>query len=245
MKPSKTIKIKDKIIGKGFCIIAGPCAIESEKQLLKTAQAIKKNIDILRGGAFKPRTRPESFQGLGKRGLEILKKVSESLEIPSVTEVIDPRDVELVSSYADMLQIGARNMQNYPLLIEVGKSKKPVLLKRGLVATVDEWLAASEYILKQGNRNIILCERGVRTFSRSTRFTFDLGGALMAKKEGFLVIADPSHATGNPELVAPLTRASREAGLDGAMIEVHYSPGSAKSDAKQQLTPEQFNNIFN
>lgn len=244
MKPNKIVKIKDKTIGEGFCVIAGPCAIESEKQLLETAKAIRKNTDILRGGAFKPRTHPESFQGLGERGLEILRKVSRSLEIPCVTEVMDPRDVELVSSYADMIQIGARNMQNYPLLIEAGKSKKPILLKRGLSATIEEWLGAAEYILKQGNRNIVLCERGVRTFTKSARFTFDLAGALLAQKEGFPVISDPSHATGNKSLIKPLTRASREAGLDGVMIEVHYNPKIAKSDANQQLIPKQFNNIF-
>ncbi len=244
MKPNKIFKIKDKTIGKGFCVIAGPCAIESEKQLLETARAIRKNTDILRAGAFKPRTHPESFQGLGKRGLEILKRVSGSLKMPCVTEVMDPRDVELVSSYADMVQIGARNMQNYPLLVEAGKSKKPILLKRGLSATIKEWLGAAEYILKQGNKNIVLCERGVRTFTESTRFTFDLAGALLIRKEGFPVISDPSHATGDPTLIKPLTRASREAGLDGVMIEVHYDPKIARSDAKQQLTPKKFNNIF-
>ena len=242
---TKITKVKNIKFGKGFCVIGGPCAIESKEQLLKTAEAIKKNIDILRGGAFKPRSRPESFQGLGKKGLEILKEVGEKIKKPSVTEVMDPRDVELVCSFTDILQIGARNMQNYPLLKEVGKTKKPVLLKRGFSATLAEWYGALDYILKEGNNRIILCERGIRTFERATRFTLDLAGALLAKREtGFPVIIDPSHATGNPVLIPPLVRAAKAAGFDGVMVEVHYNPKIAKSDAKQALLPREFNRIF-
>jgi 3-deoxy-7-phosphoheptulonate synthase len=239
------VKVKNVEIGRGFCIIGGPCAVESEVQLLKTAQAIRGNVDILRAGAFKPRSHHTSFQGLGEKGLKILKKVSEKLNIPTVTEVMDTRDVKLVSSFADMLQIGARNMQNYSLLREVGKSKKPVLLKRGLSAKIEEWLGALGYILAEGNRQVVLCERGIRTFETATRFTLDLAGAiLMQKKSRYPVIIDPSHATGKPELIAPLVLAARAAGLYGVMIEVHYNPKIAKSDAKQALTPREFNKIF-
>ncbi len=239
------VKVGDIKIGKEFCMIGGPCAIESEEQLLKTAQAIKENIDILRGGAFKPRSHPTSFQGMGERGLKILKKVSEKLNIPTVTEVMDTREVELVASFTDMLQIGARNMQNYALLKEVGKKRKPVLLKRGLSAKIEEWLGAADYILAEGNKQIVLCERGIRTFETSTRFTLDLAGAILVRKiSNFPVIIDPSHATGNPDLIKPLVKASQAAGLDGVMVEVHYNPKIAKSDAKQALTPKEFNDIF-
>ncbi len=239
------VKVKNVKIGKGFCVIGGPCAIESEKQLLKTAKAIKGNIDILRGGAFKPRTSPESFQGLAEKGLRILKKVSQKLNIPTVTEVMDTRDVELVSKYTDILQIGARNMQNYPLLREVGKSKKPVLLKRHFGSKIKEVLSGADYILKEGNEKIVLCERGIRTFEDSLRFTLDFAGALFLQQNSkFPVIIDPSHATGSPDLIVPLVKASRAAGLDGVMVEVHIAPREAKSDAEQQLTPEQFNSIF-
>ncbi len=240
-----TVKIKEIEIGKGFCVIGGPCAIESEKQLFETAKKIKDNIDILRGGAFKPRTSPESFQGLKEKGIKILKKVSEKLNIPTVTEVMNTSDVELVSKYADMLQIGARNMQNYPLLCEAGKSKKPVLLKRHFGAKIKELLSAAGYILKEGNEKIVLCERGIRTFEDSLRFTLDFAGALFLQRNSkFPVIIDPSHATGNSDLISPLFKASKAAGLDGVMVEVHIAPREAKSDASQQLTPEQFNNIF-
>lgn len=239
------IKIKNVEIGKCFCVIGGPCAIESEKQLLKTAQLIIENIDILRAGAFKPRSNHTSFQGLGERGLKILKKVSEKLNVPTVTEVIDTRDVELVSFYADILQIGSRNMYNYSLLKEVGKSKKPILLKRGLSATIEEWLGAAGYILAEGNKQVILCERGIRTFEKATRFTLDLAGAILARKmSGLPMIIDPSHATGNPDLIEPLVKAAKAAGLDGVMVEVHYNPRIAKSDAKQTLIPKKFNDIF-
>lgn len=239
------VKIKNVEIGKGFCVIGGPCAIESEEQLLKTAQSIRENIDILRAGAFKPRSHHTNFQGLGERGLKILKKVSEKLNVPTVTEVIDTRDVELVSFYTDILQIGARNMYNYSLLKEVGKRKKPILLKRGLSATIEEWLGAAGYILAEGNKQVILCERGIRTFEKATRFTLDLAGAILARKmSGLPMIIDPSHATGNPDLIEPLVKATKAAGLDGVMVEVHYNPQIAKSDAKQTLTLQKFNNIF-
>ena len=239
------IKVGNVEIGRGFCVIGGPCSVESEEQLLKTARPIRDAIHILRGGAFKPRTKHTSFQGLGKEGLEILKRVGEKLVIPTVTEVVDTRDVDLVSSFTDMLQIGARNMQNYALLKEVGKSRKPVLLKRGLAATIEEWIAAAGYIVAGGNNQIVLCERGIRTFETSTRFTLDLAGALLAQqRSGFPVIVDPSHAAGIPELIPPLVRATQAAGLDGVMVEVHYNPQIAKSDADQALLPEQFNAMF-
>lgn len=230
---------------KKFVIIAGPCAIESYFQLKKTASLIKEKIDILRGGAFKPRTSPYSFQGLGKKGLIYLKKVSKELNLPTVTEVLDPRDVSLVAKYVDILQIGARNMSNFPLLKEVGKIKKPVLLKRGFSATIKEWLLAAEYIKLEGNKEIILCERGIRTFEERTRFTLDLAGALLAKKEsGLPTIVDPSHATGIPFLIPPLSKAAKSAGLDGLMIEVHFQPKQAKCDKEQSLTPKVFNNLI-
>lgn len=241
----RIIKIKNVEIGSGFCVIAGPCAIESEEQLIKTAEAIKNNINILRGGAFKPRTSPKNFQGMGKQGLKLLKKAGELLNKPTVTEVMDTRDVGLVAEYVDILQIGARNMQNFSLLKEAGKTKKPVLLKRGLASKIDEWAGAAEYILAEGNDKIILCERGIRTFETATRFTLDLAGAVFAQQKlGFPVIVDPSHATGNPDLIPPMAKASKAAGLNGVMIEVHYNPKSAKCDAGQALTPEQFNKIF-
>lgn len=239
------IDLKELSFKTDFLVIGGPCAVESEKQLKETAMAIKNNIQILRGGAFKPRTSPESFQGLGEEGLKILKKVSEELKVPTVTEVLDTRDVELVAQYADFLQIGARNMQNFELLKEVGKSMKPVILKRGLAATIDEWISAAGYISNEGNNQIILCERGIRTFETETRFTLDLSGAIVAKnKSGFPVIIDPSHATGRKELIKPLALAAKAAGLDGVMIEAHINPSEALCDKDQALTPEEFNEIF-
>ncbi len=232
-------------IKKDFIIIAGPCAVESEEQMIKTIEPIADKIDILRGGAYKPRTSPKSFQGLGKQGLLILKEMKNRFNIPVVTEVVDTRNVELVAEYADMLQVGARNMQNYELLKEVGKSKKPVLLKRGLSATINEWLSSVEYIVDQGNNKIALCERGIRTFETATRFTLDMAGALVAKKRtGLPVIVDPSHATGKPELIKPLFKAIKAAEFDGVMIEVHFSPADSQSDAEQALTPNEFLEIL-
>lgn len=245
LKNIKVVKIGEVKIGEDFCIIGGPCAVESEEQLFETTRAIRKNIDILRAGAFKPRTFYKSFQGLGEEGLKILKRIGKEFKVPTVTEVMDTRDVELVAEYADILQIGARNMQNYPLLKEIGKTKKPVLLKRGLSAKIEEWIAVTEYILAGGNNQIILCERGIRTFETSTRFTLDLAGALLAREISRMpVIIDPSHATGIPELIGPLVRATKAAGLDGIMVEVHYNPKTAKCDAKQALIPEEFNEII-
>ncbi|MCD6421992.1 3-deoxy-7-phosphoheptulonate synthase [bacterium] len=235
------VKVGSVVFGEGFKIIAGPCAIESEELLFETASKIAKYIDVLRGGAFKPRTRPDSFQGLGVEGLKILKRVAQKLGLPTITEVMDPRDVALVSKYTDILQIGARNMQNFPLLKEVGKTKKPVLLKRGFGNTIEEWLYAVEYIRKEGNEQIILCERGIRTFERTLRFSLDLAGAVWTKQHSpFPVIADPSHATGDPKLVAPLAKAIKSAGLDGVMIEVHARPEKALCDKEQALLPEEF-----
>jgi 3-deoxy-7-phosphoheptulonate synthase len=238
------IKTQNFEINTDFLIIAGPCAIESREQLFETAKAIKGNIDVLRGGAYKPRTKPGQFEGLGKEGLKILKEVSINLNLPTVTEVLDTKDVELVNKYSDILQIGARNMQNFELLKEAGKTQKPVILKRGLAAKVEEWLAASEYILKGGSQ-VILCERGIRTFEDSTRFTLDLAGALVAKQKSNLpVIVDPSHATGKKELITPISRATKAAGLDGVMIEVHWRPQEALCDKDQALTPQEFIQIF-
>lgn len=240
-----TVKVKNVNIGSDFKVIGGPCAIESHEQLEKTAAAILNNIDILRAGAYKPRTSPGSFEGLKVEGLKILKRVSEKFNIPTVTEVMDTRLVELISQYTDILQIGSRSMQNYELLKEVGKSGKPVLLKRGLAATIKEWLAAAKYITNEGNNNVILCERGIRTFMTATRFTLDLAGALLTKQTSdFPVIIDPSHATGNPALIPALTRAIKAAGFDGVMIEVHINPAAAQCDADQALSPQEFNDIF-
>ena len=238
------VKVKNISFSKRFVIIAGPCSIESEKQLFETAKAIKPYIHILRGGAYKPRTHPDSFQGLGEKGLKILKRVSEKLGLLTVTEVLDPRDVDLVAEHSDMLQIGARNMQNFPLLREVGKRNKPVLLKRGFGNTIEEWLAATEYIRREGNNQIVLCERGIRTFENSLRFTLDLAGALFAqRKSEYPVIIDPSHATGRPDLIEPLAKAAKAAGINGIMVEVHCCPEKALSDRDQALTPEEFRKL--
>jgi len=243
--PKNKEKIWKLINDRKFIRIAGPCAIESEKQLSKTAMAIKNNIDILRGGAYKPRSKPGSFEGLKKEGLKILNKVGKKINKPVVTEVIDTRDVSLISGYTDILQIGTRNMSNFELVKESGRTKKPILLKRGFGSTVEEWLSAKDYILKSGNNKIILCERGIRTFETSARFTLDLAGALIAKNESNLkVIIDPSHATGKKELIGPVAKASKASGLDGIMIEVHYKPQTAKCDAEQALTPKEYNKII-
>lgn len=238
------IKINDSVIGKGFVKIAGPCAIESKKQLFKTVEGIYKKTDIIRGGAFKPRTSPDSFQGLGEKGLKLLKKAGRKYDLPTITEVMVVRDVKLVSKYADILQVGARNMQNYPLLKILAKTDKPVMLKRGFGNTVKEWLSASKYIL-EGNDQLIFCERGIRTFEDSTRFTLDLAGALEAKQaSGQPVIIDPSHGTGGPNLIPAMARASKAAGFDGVMVEVHHQPNEALCDAEQALTPDQYLRMF-
>lgn len=223
-------------------IIAGPCSIESKEQLFQIAKQVKKaGAKVLRGGAFKPRTSPYSFQGLGKEGLEILKQVSEEIGLSTITEVMDTRDVELVSNYSDILQIGARNMQNFNLLKEIGQTKKPVVLKRGLSATIKELLMSAEYILSGGNFNVILCERGIRTFEDATRNTLDVSAIPVIKQLSHLpVIVDPSHATGKWNLVGPLSKASVACGADGLLIEVHQNPEDALSDGQQQLIPEKF-----
>ena len=228
--------------GKRIVVMAGPCAVESEEQLAAAAGVIKKaGASFLRGGAFKPRTSPFSFQGLEKAGLELLARVRERFGIPVVTEVVDPHDVGLVSKYADVLQVGARNMQNYALLTEIGKSKCPVVLKRGLASTITEWLTAADYLLAQGNNQVILCERGIRTFEDSTRFSLDIGSIPVVKKSTHLpLIVDPSHAAGHYALVPAMAKAVVAAGADGLLIEVHPNPKEALVDGAQSLTPSDF-----
>lgn len=232
-----------KIGGPGIIIIAGPCAIELSDQLLLTAKAVKAGgAKILRGGAFKPRTSPYSFQGLGEEGLKLLKLARKETGMPVVTEVMDTRQVGLVSEYADMLQVGSRNMHNYPLLKEVGMTKKPVLLKRGMMATIEEYLLSAEYILNQGNDQVVLCERGIRTFEPSTRNTLDLSAVPMLKKLSHLpVIVDPSHGTGLRWMVPSLAKAAIAVGADGLIMEVHYSPETALCDGQQSLNISEFN----
>ncbi len=242
-----TVQINDITIGGDeIVVIAGPCAVETEEQLLTTALAVKASgANILRGGAFKPSTSPYQFRGLGKEGLKLLAKVREETGMPVITEVITPTDVELVAGYADILQIGARNMQNFILLDEVGKTKKPVMLKRGLSATIQEWLLAAEYILAQGNERVILCERGVRTFETYTRNTMDVSAIPAIKKVSHLpIIADPSHATGKWHLVTPVSLAAIAAGADGLMIEVHPNPDLALKDGAQSLTFDNFGKLM-
>lgn len=236
------IKIGNIIVGKDFLVIAGPCSIESEEQIMVTARAVKAaGANMLRGGAYKPRTSPYSFQGLGRVGLEYLRKAGMETGLPIITEVVDTRDVYLISEYADVLQIGARNMQNFSLLVEVGKVKKPVLLKRGMYATIEEWLNCAEYIMNAGNPNVILCERGIRTIETYTRNTLDLSAVAAVKGLTHLpVVVDPSHATGRNDLIRPMVLSSIMAGCDGLEIEVHSSPCEALSDREQQLTTEQF-----
>ena len=223
-------------------IIAGPCSVESREQLLETAQAVREaGAHALRGGAFKPRTSPYSFQGMGEAGLAILAEARELTGLPIVTEVMSPKQVSLIASYADVLQVGARNMQNFPLLNAVGDCRIPVLLKRGLMATVDELLMAAEYILSHGNRQIILCERGIRTFENSTRNTTDINAVPVLKSLTHLpVILDPSHSTGSWGYVTAIARAGIAAGADGLIIEVHRNPAEALSDGGQSLKPERF-----
>ena len=228
--------------GNEIVVMAGPCAVESEEQLLATARAIKAaGATVLRGGAFKPRTSPYQFRGLGESGLKILAEVGEETQMPIITEVMAPNDVDLVAKYADILQIGARNMQNFILLDEVGKTKKPVLLKRGLSSNFQEWLLAAEYILAQGNEQVILCERGIRTFETYTRNTMDISAIPIIEKVSHLpIIADPSHATGKWYLVPPLALAAVAAGADGLLIEVHPNPDLALADGPQSLTFDNF-----
>lgn len=230
-------------VGTGPCIvIAGPCSVESEEQIVTTARAVRAaGATMLRGGAFKPRSSPYAFRGLGKEGLRLLALAREETGLPVVTEVMTPTDVECIASYADVLQIGARNMQNYQLLEEVGRTGKPVLLKRGLSATVEEWLLSAEYVVAQGNPNVILCERGIRTFETATRNTIDLNAVAVVKRRSHLpVIVDPSHGTGKWYLVPSLSLAALAVGADGLIIEVHPDPDRAKSDGSQSLNLENF-----
>jgi 3-deoxy-7-phosphoheptulonate synthase len=240
------VKVGDRRVGEGLTVIAGPCSVESEEQLLETAQRVKAaGADLLRGGVFKPRTSPYSFQGLGLKGLKLLRKARDETGLPVVTEVLDPRDVGWVSEYADVLQVGARNSQNFPLLKELGKTDKPVLLKRGMYSTIEEWLNSAEYILSGGNPNVILCERGIRTFETYTRNTLDLSAIPSLKELTHLpVISDPSHGTGKASLIEPMSMASVACGADGLILEVHRNPSEALSDKEQALTPEQFSELM-
>ncbi len=228
--------------GKRLVVCAGPCAIENYENLLSAAKAVKKaGAAVLRGGAFKPRTSPYSFQGLGEEGLKYLIEVKKKVGLPIITELMDVRDLELVERYADIIQIGARNMQNFDLLKELGHSKKPILLKRGMASTVKELLLSAEYILQNGNFNVILCERGIRTFETDTRFTLDLNAVPLIKGLSHLpVIVDPSHGTGRWGLVAPMAKAAIAAGADGLIIEVHPKPEEALCDGPQAMLPEKF-----
>jgi len=228
--------------GKSIVVMAGPCSVENRPMLLTIAKAVKRaGAKILRGGAFKPRTSPYSFQGLGEEGLRYLREIADETGMKVATEVMDTRDVELLERYTDIIQVGARNMQNFELLKEVGQAKKPVLLKRGLSATITEFLLAAEYILSQGNFNVLLCERGIRTFEDQTRFTLDLNAVPVIKRLSHLpVVVDPSHGTGSWEYVGPMAKAAIAAGADGLIIEVHPNPEIALSDGPQSLLPKKF-----
>lgn len=231
-----------RVGGPGLVIMAGPCAVESESQLLTTARLVKEaGAQILRGGAFKPRTSPYSFQGLEEKGLKMLDRVRRETGLPVVTEVLTAHDVELVSAHCDLLQVGARNMQNFPLLRELGRAGRPVLLKRGMASTVEEWLMAAEYILAEGNYQVILCERGIRTFEDSTRSTLDISAIPQVKHLSHLpIIADPCHSGGHWRLTLPLSLAAVAAGADGLLVEVHHCPAEALCDGTQSLTPQNF-----
>jgi 3-deoxy-7-phosphoheptulonate synthase len=247
-KPGNTVvPINGFQIGdKQIIIMAGPCAVESADELNKAARMVKEaGANILRGGAFKPRTSPFAFQGLEDEGLELLKNAKKQFGLPVVTEVVDPHDVNKVANATDILQVGARNMQNYALLREVGKSRRPVLLKRGFAATVTEWLMAADYILGEGNEHVILCERGIRTFEDSTRFSLDIGSIPVIKKFSHLpLIVDPSHAAGHFSLVPAIAKAAIAAGADGLIIEVHPNPKEAMVDGLQSLTPSDFSRLM-
>lgn len=258
MKPyklaSREVKAEDSLVsvkgieigGKRIIVMAGPCAVESEEQIMEAARAVKDaGASILRGGAFKPRTSPFSFQGLEEVGLELLAQARERFDIPVVTEVVDPHDVNIVSKAADILQVGSRNMQNFALLTNIGKSKRPVVLKRGFSCTVTEWLTAADYLLAEGNNQVILCERGIRTFEDSTRFSLDISAIPVIKKSSHLpVIVDPSHAAGHYSLVPAIAKAAVAAGADGLLIEVHPNPKEALVDGLQSLTPSNFTKLM-
>jgi 3-deoxy-7-phosphoheptulonate synthase len=251
---SREVKIEQSIVdiggvpvgGPGLTVTAGPCAVESLEQMLIVARAVKRaGAHLLRGGAFKPRTSPYSFQGLGEEGLRILAAAREETGLPVVTEAVDVEGVDLVERYADAIQIGARNMQNFSLLKRAGKAKKPVILKRGMSATLEEFLMSAEYILAEGNYDVVLCERGVRTFSDFSRNTLDLAIVPAVKNISHLpILVDPSHGTGRREKVAPLSRAAAAVGADGLMIEVHHDPNRALSDGPQSITPDMFETLM-
>lgn len=235
------------VLGEGDPVImAGPCAVESRDQLLETALAVRKaGARILRGGAFKPRSHPYAFQGLGSEGIALLKEARKASGLPVITEVMSPEEAEWVAPHVDILQVGARNMQNFSLLKVLGRLDRPVLLKRGMAATVEEWLQAAEYILAGGNDRVILCERGIRSFDQNTRNTLDLGVIPLLKSLTHLpVVADPSHATGRRDLVLPMSLAAIAAGADGLLVEVHCDPGAALCDGPQSLDPEEFSRLM-
>ncbi len=237
------IKIKDvEIGGNQVAIIAGPCSIESEEQIFRLAKIVADSgVKILRGGAFKPRTSPYAFQGLGEEGLKLMRDAADEYNLLMITEVMQIEHIELIDRYTDIFQLGARNMQNFSLLKELGKTEKPVMLKRGIAATIEEWLMSAEYILSGGNKNVFLCERGIRTFENYTRNTFDLSAIPVVHKKSHLpVVADPSHATGLRDQVPPMARAAVAAGADGIMIEIHDDPDHALSDGPQALLPNTF-----
>lgn len=245
-RPSK-IKVSGvEIGGQRIVVMAGPCAVESEQQLMETARAVKKlGGSVVRGGAFKPRTSPFAFQGLGMEGLKILAKVKSDLGIPVITEVVDIQNIELVAKHVDILQVGARNMQNFALLKELGKLKHPILLKRGLSATVTEWLTAADYLLAEGNRKVILCERGIRTFEDSTRFALDITSIAVVKRFSHLpIIVDPSHAAGHSAYVPSIAKAAIAAGADGILVEVHPNPEEALVDGLQSLSVPAFERLM-
>jgi 3-deoxy-7-phosphoheptulonate synthase len=251
---SREAQVEDTIVEVGghrigggtLTVIAGPCAVENRDQLLEAGRAVKDaGAQILRGDAFKPRTSPYAFQGLGKEGLRLLAEARDELGMPFVAEVIDPRDVDLVSSYADIVRIGSRNMANFPLLQEVGRQDKPVQLKRGFTSTIDEWLNAAEYIYNEGNHQIILVERGIRTFETAARNTLDITAVPIVQALSHLpVFVDPSHASGKRSLVPPLAKAAIAAGADGIMVDVHPHPEQALVDGRQALPPEEFNDLM-
>jgi len=241
------VKVGNVEIGGGNVVVmGGPCSVDTEENVMETARAIKAaGGHILRGGAFKPRSSPYAFRGHGEKGLHILAAAREETGLPVITEVMDPRDVELVAQHADILQIGARNSQNFTLLDEVGKAGKPVLLKRAIAGTIEEWLLAAEYILSHGNPDVILCERGIRTYETATRFTFDINAIPLVKRLSHLpIIADPSHATGKWQLVEPVSLGALAAGADGLIVEVHPNPDHALSDGQQSLTPANFSKLM-
>jgi len=258
MKPyklaSREVKAQDTIVpingveigGKRIVVMAGPCAVENEKQLMDIAKAVKEaGASILRGGAFKPRTSPFSFQGLKQTGLELLAKAREQFGLPIITEIVDSHDIKLLSKYADILQVGSRNMQNFVLLTAIGKNRSPVVLKRGFSCTVTEWLTAADYLLAEGNNQVILCERGIRTFEDSTRFSLDISSIPVIKKSSHLpIIVDPSHAAGHYSLVPAIAKAAVAAGADGLLIEVHPNPKEALIDGLQSLNPSNFANLM-